>query len=223
MLYLKGSNMLKFGLACEGITDHAVLESILLGTFDNLDEDEIIRLQPSDPQKGGWNALIQYLGHSRFREDLNIVTYVIIQIDTDIAEDANIQIQDDNGNRLSDQQIVLNTISRLTQEIENNHKDYVDIQGKIIFAISVESIECWLINSHARDSSEYCNHDIKCFDTLKHLIEKIGDLGTVKKKRQNYLRLSRHLEEDISHINELAERDMSFNMFFDKLKECEIV
>lgn len=214
--------MAKFGLACEGKTDHAVLESIILGTFPNLDESDITVLQPVNPQHGGWNALIQYFGLSRFREDMKAVDYVIIQIDTDIATDAGIQVEDENGNRLTDQQIVANTVSVLMTEIESNHEDVEDFQERLIFAISVESIECWLINSHARDNSEFCVHEGKCFDTLKALINEIGGLGSVKKKRRNYLRLSEHLEDDFERIEELSNRDASFKEFFNKLESCDI-
>ena len=209
-----------FGLACEGITDHAVLESIILGTFQELDEDEITNLQPADHhQRGGWGTLLKYLRNSRLKEDLEAVNYIVIQIDTDIANDANIITKDENGSRLSDEEIVLNTINMLETEIKNNHDDFENIKSRLIFAISVESIECWLINSLARDESEYCDHSKKCFETLKELVESIGGLGVAKKKRPHYLRLSRHLENEINKIEELANRDISFNKFITKLKE----
>lgn len=213
--------MLKFGLACEGITDHAVLESILFGFFDELDDGEITKLQPLEPTKGGWGTLTQYLAHSRFSEDLTAVNYIIIQIDTDIAEKLDIQQHDADGNKLSDVLIVTNTIQKLNEIIEANNQDSENLKSKVIYAICVESIECWLINSHARNDTEICEHSDKCFDTLKELVNAIGGLGSVKKKRAKYLKLSKHFEEDRNRILELAERDYSFSQFLERLQECE--
>lgn len=93
--------MNRFGLACEGITDHITLENILCGYFDDepdLDE-AIIQLQPSLDETdkvqsgfGGWEMLLEYLQSTRFRDDVLNVEYVVVQLDTDIAEHANFDV-----------------------------------------------------------------------------------------------------------------------------------
>ncbi|MCR9607603.1 hypothetical protein NB499_04535 [Vibrio alginolyticus] len=215
--------MIKFGLACEGPTDYAVLLNLLFGIFEELEEDDISRLQPLQGERGGWTKLIQYITHSRFLDDLEACHYVIVQIDTDIADEAKIAVNDAEGNRLGDNDIVENTIQVLTDLIKKAHTEHFeDIIKKVIFATSVESIECWLINSHAVNEEDLCKHDIKCFDRLKALMDHIGGFPTVKKKSKVYNNLTKHFYENSDSINNLKKRDESFSLLVDTINKCQI-
>ncbi|MGK0290834.1 MAG: hypothetical protein ACI86H_002297, partial [bacterium] len=91
---------MKFALACEGITDQIALENILCGFFDDeyLD-DEITYLQPpfdtTDAKQsgyGGWELLLDYLKTTRFRDDVVNNEVIILQIDTDISQEKNLDV-----------------------------------------------------------------------------------------------------------------------------------
>ena len=68
--------MLKFGLACEGVTDQAVIENILCGFYNDKElRQEIKSFQPLfdatqkkqlDGEFGGWEELLVLLQQSVF-------------------------------------------------------------------------------------------------------------------------------------------------------------
>ncbi|ELV8648765.1 hypothetical protein QNE85_004093, partial [Vibrio fluvialis] len=137
--------MPKFGLVGEGRTDHAVLHNILLAYFDGLKGGEIGRAQPSDRSdrnegsQGNWLEVLKYLESSRFIEDLEAFDYLIVQIDTDIADEkhAAFTVRDEEGNKLSDVDIVNNVVSKLVEKINSIGTAYFDsIKDQIIFAVT---------------------------------------------------------------------------------------
>ena len=94
--------MLKFGLACEGVTDQAVIENILCGFYNDSGlRNEIKVFQPLfdatqrkqlEGEFGGWEELMKHLSTKRFRESVVNTEYMIIQIDTDISEHKNFNV-----------------------------------------------------------------------------------------------------------------------------------
>lgn len=225
--------MAVFGLACEGPTDQITLENILMGVFEGLDDDEIAHVQPrfdkSDENatraEGNWIRLVEYLGAKRFEDDLAAHDYLIVQIDTDIAEEvhANIAIKDADDKRLPDATIVKNAVSRLIDAINANDPNmYAKYEDKLIFAITINSLECWLINTFIDDDAKVCLHANSCFDDLKALLNDIGGYPRLKKRPIIYDRVSKVYYETPASLDVLARRDMSFNMFVTRLKEAQL-
>ncbi|MGJ0516103.1 MAG: hypothetical protein ACR65O_10210 [Methylomicrobium sp.] len=147
--------MYKFGLATEGKTDQFVLENIICGYFEDPDLDaEITELQPhldetDRNQKcfGGWEMLLDYIKSARFREDVINVKHVVLQLDTDIIEHPNFgsSYRDNNGSPLTHEQLIDNTIDKLVSFINSGVEGFYEKnKEKIIFAICIHSIECWL-------------------------------------------------------------------------------
>jgi hypothetical protein len=145
-----------FGLACEGITDQITIENILCGYFDDEDLDEdIIYLQPAldlTRQKqlgfGGWQSLLQYLSSKHFRDDVLNVGHIIIQVDTDVSKDAGFDVPHINADNkeLSVETLIENVTARMVGEIGKGDAEfYQKHQSKILFCITVHSIECWLL------------------------------------------------------------------------------
>ncbi|MEA3288631.1 MAG: phage tail protein [Campylobacterota bacterium] len=156
--------MAKFGLACEGITDHIVIENILCGfykDYDDLDED-IQAFQPAydettkkqkEDQHGGWEILLEYLSEKRFRDDVLNSEYVIVQIDTDISDHTNFGVQKDTS---CIETFINNISTRLIESIDDKISFYEENKEKIIFAISVHSLECWLLTIYKKDEINNC-------------------------------------------------------------------
>jgi len=208
--------MLKFGLACEGSTDQAVIENILCGFYnDKALRQEIKAFQPlfdATQQKqlegefGGWEILLKYLTTKRFRQDVINNHYMIIQIDTDISEHRNFGVLQHN---LSTQELIKKVIERLIIQIDNKKPFYEDNQEKIIFAISVHSLECWLL--------PICK-DLKkekiagCFEALQRECKSIK----VEKTHRIYDVLSKPLLKN-KDLLKLSSQNSSFQIFLDAL------
>ena len=167
--------MTNFGLITEGLTDQIVIESILAGYFNNPDID-IRPLQPErdkdDENKshnyGGWSQVFAYCESNNFKEAFQFIDYIIIQIDTDVSEDYNIAHQDENG-EFTPQQLIAKVIDKFRDGIGEDF--YNTNQQKIIFAISVHSIECWLLPLYYTDKQKKAKCK-NCLNTLNYELSK---------------------------------------------------
>jgi len=167
--------MTNFGLITEGLTDQIVIESILAGYFNNPDID-IRPLQPErdkdDQNKshnyGGWSQVFAYCESNNFKEAFQFIDYIIIQIDTDVSENYNIAKQDENG-EFTPQQLIAKVIDKFRDGIGEYF--YNTNQQKIIFAISVHSIECWLLPLYYTDKQKKAKCK-NCLNTLNYELSK---------------------------------------------------
>lgn len=225
--------MAVIGLAVEGPTDLISIENILLGVFENLEDNQIAHCQPrfdksdenSKLMPAGWNRLLSYLCSRRFKEDLINHEYMIIHIDTDIAEEkhADITIKNDDGKRLPDHTIVKNAVNRLITAINvKDAKLFDSIKEKVIFAITVDSLECWLINAFVQDDVDVCKHGGDCFQDMKKVLLDTQGMRRVKKQTKIYDDITRVFYEQSDIIDKLANRDVSFKSFLKKLNSLPI-
>jgi len=215
--------MAKFGLITEGITDQIVIENILCGfykDYEDLDE-EIYALEPprdeTDMKQAysefgmGWTAIFNYLSETRFRDDVLNSNYVIIQIDTDIAEDFNCSI---NQNQTIDK-IIECTMQQIIEKIDGKEKFYEENKEKIIFAISVHSLECWILPLFKDIKKEEI---LTCADRLNSSMKKLSkklQLDTTKNYK-NYDKLSQKFLKQ-KELIKIKSKNTSFEIFINSL------
>ena len=166
--------MISFGLITEGLTDQIVIEKILAGYFKSLDLD----VEPLQPERdkdnqnkskyGGWTLVFDYCKSKDFRESFQLIDYIIIQIDTDVSKDYNIAHQDENG-EFTPQQLIAKVIDKFRDGIGEDF--YNTNKQKIIFAISVHSIECWLLPLYFTDKQKKAKYK-NCLNTLNYELSK---------------------------------------------------
>ena len=166
--------MISFGLITEGLTDQIVIENILAGYF-NSPNIEVTPLQPkrnkdnqNKSQYGGWTLVFDYCHSKKFQESFRFLDYIIIQIDTDVSKDYNIAHQDENG-EFTPQQLIAKVIEKFRDGIGEDF--YNTNQQKIIFAISVHSIECWLLPLYFTDKQKKAKYK-NCLNTLNDELSK---------------------------------------------------
>jgi len=209
--------MAKFGLVTEGITDQIVIENILCGfykDYEDLDQ-EIQPLQPpydettkkqKEGEFGGWEMLLEYLGEKRFRDDVINSEYTIIQIDTDICDHPNFNVVKETS---CVDTFVQNIKLKLISCIDKNESFFEENKTKIIFAISVHSLECWLL--------PICK-DLKkekiagCFESLERECKGIK----VEKTYIIYDKLSKPLLKN-KDLLKISSKNSSFQIFLDAL------
>jgi len=211
--------MAKFGLITEGITDQIVIENILCGfykDYDDLDE-EISPLEPprdeTDMKQAysefgtGWSAIFNYLSETRFRDDVLNSEYVIIQIDTDIAEEFGCSLTQ------SVEEIIKSVIEKIVEKIDSKELFYQENREKIIFAISVHSLECWILPIYESNKKEKI---IACEDKLKKAVVKVSKKLKVDKNYKNYDKLT---QDFLKHkkLMKITSQNSSFQIFIDKL------
>jgi len=214
--------MYTFALVTEGLTDQIVLENILYGFFD--DPDIVINpLQPlrdaTDTTRtvtpGNWYKVLEYCASVEFRGAFQFNDYLIIQIDTDVAQDYHVSPNDNEGNELTPVQLIeqvkLAIIAKIGDDFYQQHQD------QILFAIAVHSIECWLLPL-------YCDAGKKgklknCLATLNYeLGRKMGFTIDPHNKRIKYYE---RISEDYSERKVLMknyEANPSLHRFINELQ-----
>jgi hypothetical protein len=181
-------NYPKIGFIAEGITDFAVLENILVGLFEDNDISSFVtELQPekdkSDEiyQQGGWTRVLSYCKSLRFKEAFIALDYIIVQIDTDRLFEPPFEL---------DLRLPVDT---LIKEVETKFQEEITLalgqdfwdsyHSKIIFAISVDAIECWLLPLFFPNKKDKNAEKIKnCLDLINKQLRKDKE----KPLRKNY-------------------------------------
>ncbi len=210
--------MAKFGLACEGITDQIVIENILCGfykDYDDLDR-EIIPFEPlrdetgkkQEEGSGGWTRLLIYLSESRFQDDVLNSDYAIVQIDTDISDEVGFDVFKDT---LSTQDFIEKIIERLVSQIEDSF--YEKYKEKIIFAISVHSLECWILPLYS-DKNLKSEKITGCCTALEIAYKK--NKFCEKKTYTFYDKLTRDFTKN-KKLMPIVAKNVSFRVFIDSL------
>jgi len=176
-----------FALVTEGITDQKVIENILVGFFDDPDID-IRPLQPlrdeTDNNRaitlGNWYKVLEYCSSEEFQGAFQFNDYVIVQIDTDVAADYGVSDRDEAGSEFSDQDMYERVREKLIAQIDP--KFYANYHYRILFAVSVQSIECWLLPLFFTDSKK--SKTINCLGTLNQGL-KTKKLYSIDPKSKN--------------------------------------
>ena len=207
--------MLTFGLACEGITDQAVIENILCGFYkDNNLRSEIKAFQPlfdatqqkvKEGEFGGWEELLRYLSTKKFRESVINTKFMIIQIDTDISEHSNFDISQQN---LSTEELIMKVVERLILQIDSKKEFYQKHKEKIIFAISVHSLECWILPLYKSAKNEKING---CFEALQREVK-------ISKNYPEYNKLTKLFQKN-TELKKIVSQNSSFQIFINKLPQ----
>jgi len=134
----------KIGIVSEGVSDFRVLRHIITRYL----KDQDLWVLPLNPKQtkdgkqdgpGGWGLVIKYLEDKEKKliveaqkEDFE---FIIVQIDTDVCEEYGVT------HDLSDiETFWLNICDNLSNRIPEDFD-----KSKLIFAICIDEIECWLI------------------------------------------------------------------------------
>ncbi|MBL5859771.1 hypothetical protein JBO49_03970 [Serratia fonticola] len=213
---------MEFGLACEGITDQVVLRNILIGHFRDEDLfDNTSFLQPPFDETtkkqsdfSNWTLLLKYLKSEKFRDDTYNFDFLVIQVDTDVSAESGFDVShyDENNELISDDLLIQNTTNRLIKEINAGQQCfYEENSEKIIFSLSVHSIECWLLAFYATGTK--AKKKVNCFSSLEfHLSKKID------KNHDSYVNLSVPFTKKKNIIN-ACENSFSLSFFIERLNK----
>jgi hypothetical protein len=211
--------MISFGLVTEGLTDQIVIENILAGYFNSPDLD-IRPLQPDRDKStyGGWTLLFKYCQSSEFKQAFQSIDYIIIQIDTDVSEYYNIPKQDENG-EFTPQQLIEKVIEKFRGAIGDDF--YSNNQEKIIFAISVHSIECWLLPLYYDTDKKKKSQFKSCLKALNPQVDKKYKFRIDAKKPEYYRIISKPYRQHKVLMNHYAENP-SLKNFIEEIQSRDI-
>jgi hypothetical protein len=169
--------MINFGLIAEGQTNQVVIENILVGYFNNFDivvnpllplRDETDRYRVEN--YSNWLKVFEYCASSKFRDVFQFNKYLIVQIDTDVSEEVNYNIYKyEKGEELSPEKLIDKVVEKFKGLI--GEEFYSRYEEKIIFAISVHSMECWLLPLYYTDEKQAAQTK-GCFERLRRQLKR---------------------------------------------------
>ena len=143
--------MLTIGVIGEGLSDQHVVENILSGLFQNESSELFVNyIQPASATlqapapPGGWTLVFDCLRRGDVALALQVNDCVVIHIDTDQQEEVGFDVpRREGGRELSPPDRVARVITRLLADIDP--ACYLANSGRILFAVAVDAIECWLL------------------------------------------------------------------------------
>jgi hypothetical protein len=220
--------MASFMLITEGPTDQEALKTMLTGYYG--EEQDFPFLRPrrdaTDESKqegrGGWEMVFEHCENGDdLRDDLVFNDYLVIQIDTDVGEERNFGVPlTAGGEDRLEAEIIRDVCQLIIAKLGEDF--YEEFQDRIIFAIAVHSLECWLLPLHitkpAKDAAKKSSQTKSCADRLKKYFENYGGM-IYKKDVPTYRKLARGFL-DKANIELARKRNVSFNAFISSLPEA---
>jgi len=217
--------MAEFGLIGEGITDQIVVENILISHFNNPDL-LVSYLQPlrdatSDSiatTSGNWHKVLEYCGSTVFQESFQRLDYIIIQIDSDIFMSGEVPEKYRNIIHSNDEfeTIIKKIQTIIIDSIGEDH--YNRFEERIIFAISVHSIECWLLPIYYSTQKAKAGKVTGCLETLNKALQQQENFYIDEKKPEYYRKIARKfLKMKPKEFSSCVKMNPSLNFFISSL------
>lgn len=201
--------MTSFAIVAEGITDQIVLERIIEQLCGD-EEVEVNFLQPSrdntDKHRaahGGWQLVFEYL-RERTEDALVTNDYLIVQIDTDCGEHPEYGLPLSSHGVARDQLTLVDDASAILARLIGQDI-FLERSAQIIFAISVHSLESWILLISHNDPSVMSG-----FDRLSRTMRRKNDIVLVK-TLEVYEILARRIKR--KRLLELARQPHSLGVF----------
>ena len=208
---------MEFAIISEGITDQIVIEAIIQGYLGNRD----IILDPLQPKKGapgGWNRVIDYCKSKDFEQSIPYVDYIIIHIDCDVLKSEKIP---------ADCIMPLNGLSSadIFEMVKEKIKEFISIQvfkqckNKIVFAIAIDSIECWFLPIYYPSKPATGNKTSGCIKTLNPALLKEEGFYIDEKRPEDYRVIAKYYRKK-NTVELCYKMNESFKLFIDSLNHA---
>ncbi len=159
---------MQISLISEGITDRPIIEAALTAYFakKNFGSDVFLNaIHPKEKEPSGWFKVLKFCESEGFRNSFELNDFIIIQIDSDVHEEYEVPRQKTNVELIEAIQ------ARIVRSIGESY--YETVKEKIIFAICVNMVECWLLPFYATTNSHKKKVN-NCCDTLNQYLIKKG-------------------------------------------------
>lgn len=172
-------NEVSFALITEGITDQVALEAILKGHYKRFDGDIDVVVNAIQPIRdatdasrqgnfGSWERVFEAcvlpeVSDSAFAWN----QYLIVQIDTDMGDHANFGLPlAPGGVHVEEAALVAQARALIAAKFGDR---WPDIEERVFTAISVHSLECWLMALH---TSAGGGSTMRCEERLRQELER---------------------------------------------------
>ncbi len=179
------------------------------------DETEDARTGITNPPN--WTTVLRDLASEPFRSAFRDTDYMIVQIDSDVCEEAFFGVGvRDQGVLVGVDEIVVRFRQDLITRINFGEAGFYERhQSQIIFAIAVDSIECWLLPLYR--TGDRRSRTFNCLEQLNDALRPKG-MGINKDSKQH--RMYQDLSRDFGKTKRLKgvyPHNASLKIFVDEL------
>lgn len=218
--------MNEFAIVSEGITDYAVLKNILFGWFKGQNAEPIFNQFQPDPtaagesswqQFGSWENVFKFLEEKKHRDALDFSEFLIVQIDTDQSEHENFGVSQREGVKQLEPPALVAKVAKKLQEIIGP-EDLAFYGERIIFAICVNAIECWLLPLWDKSKAAKCEGCLEAVD--RALVRK--NEAPLNKDPDRYRSASKEYAKRKVLLTE-GSKNPSLKIFLNELEQRKIV
>ena len=131
---------------------------------------------------GGWQQVLRHCNDETVERILEYNDYLLIQIDTDTANQQgyDVNTQDANGQMKTPEVLYQDVKARLLANISAEVQE--KYQGRILFAICMNEIECWLLPLYYTNNNRCKTQN--CVYTLNQALGK-KNIGGIPEKDKN--------------------------------------
>jgi hypothetical protein len=204
------------GIIGEGVTDQVVIRQILR----SFTEDENLLtspLQPATPRiPGNWTRVLKYCGSQLFKQAFTVPDFkAVVQIDTDwlLQEDNDVRWGIPNARSLAVTDLVTAVRELLIQKIGVDF--YHKFASRIVFAISVHQIECWLLGIYCDE--EAAGQIENCEELLHKEASKRG-IKSRDKQTTDFETMCEAFKEK-TQLEKHCQHNDSFRLFLDEVRD----
>ena len=218
---------MNFNIVAEGNTDFRVLriviESILEDAVVNVLVPTVDAYSHTTIGTAGWENVVDFLGSNLLKGALDNCDYLVIQIDTDECEHINynaasITLADEDIDSFYED--IKNKIIEWINKFDPN--TYEIYKEKIIFAICIHSLECWLLALYVKQNELPRKRILAGFDHLNRALTRHNLRLSEPKDPNQYERLAHQLRKRRNHPI-VREYSYSFDRFVSVLETLESV
>ena len=208
--YRKIFNMYTFGAIVEGITDFPIINSILIGYFNDSTIDINLISPISFKASSNYDKVFKSCKPEKLKRAFLANKYIIIHVDTDVSESFGVSHSEDDK-PLSPQQLIDKVIGKFRLEMGEDF--YEKYANRIIFAIAVHSIECWLFPLFTPDNQS--SQTENCCKVLEKIVPSFRkDYGYYQEITEKY--------RNHDDLLNLYPKNPSLKMFIEQLADKNI-
>jgi hypothetical protein len=170
-----------FALVAEGVTDHVVLKTILGGYLKREAREPVFTMRQPDrdataeqewQQFGNWENVFRYLREGHHRGALQFNHYLVVQVDTDCSDHSRFGVPRHVGGEMVEVPILVErVVERIRREI--SEEDCQQYGQRLLFAVCVDSMECWLLPLWATQEKQQIR-TIGCLKALNRELDRQG-------------------------------------------------
>lgn len=161
--------MTTIALITEGVTDRPILSAIIHAFAEqHLSEQPIVNiLHPKEKEPGGWQRVFNYCRSKELKDAFEFNDYIVIQIDTDRHLDKGYDVPKCS----STIELIAAVRAKLIEKM--GVAFYEANEKKILFAICVDAVECWLLPFYATTAAHQ-QKETGCCSTVNQYLKKQG-------------------------------------------------